>query len=232
MVRRSEAEAAVVELVAEAAVRDMFPMFAVGGLDEVESTRVFADRVGDGSEHLDAFPVELLLERVLRDGRSVLLGSFQGLYEFQGLLVRETLEEAVDRPKLGFPVVERHVQERAVGQAGQVVVDDLGVHGADVELAVVDRGLPDVLDTAALDELGEAEALIKAAGGLVVLVHLLSVLQSVVDRADEVGQLEVGLRDAQHAGDAHDLGRNGVVDVIAVQVMPAPWSTMLPSGVS
>ena len=40
-----------------------------------------------------------------------------------------------------------------------------------------------------------------------------------MDRAHEVGQLEVRLRDAQHTGDAHDLGHNGVVDVIAVQVV-------------
>ena len=44
-------------------------------------------------------------------------------------------------------------------------------------------------------------------------------LQGVVDRAHEVGQLEVRLRDAQHTGNAHDLGHNGVVDVIAVQVV-------------
>ena len=42
-------------------------------------------------------------------------------------------------------------------------------------------------------------------------------LDGVVDRSDEVGELEVRLRDGQHAGNAHDLGRNGVVDVVAVQ---------------
>ena len=219
MVCRSEAETTVIELVAEAAVRDVLPVFAVGGLQKVEPAGVFADRVGDGSKHLDALPVELLFEGVLRYGRSVRFSGLQGLNELQGLLVRKALEEATDGTELGFPVVQRHVEERTVGQAGQVVVDDLGVHGADVELAVVDRGLPDVLDAAPFHKFGEAEAFVEAAGGLVVLVHFLGVLQGVVDRAHEVGQLEVRLRDAQHTGDAHDLGHNGVVDVIAVQVV-------------
>ena len=96
---------------------------------------------------------------IIRVGHGLLVRHLFGIFVdlLLGNLVLDQLcpeGEGVD--KLIFDLLGRHLGNAAAGQSCQIVVDHLGIHGADVKLTVVLTVLPDVFVGRALCQSGKA----------------------------------------------------------------------------